>query len=460
MIWFVGAGCYHEDMITLAAIKVLEIADCILYDHLVNKELLNYNLDCELIDVGKIGHGSAFKQEDINNLLVEKSKQYKNVVRLKGGDPYIFGRGSEEMIYCLSHDVECQYIPGISALQGIGYAGVPLTHRGVSTGFSVHTLHYRDGIDHLDYDLICKDNNTHIFFMGASKIKDLVSNCLKHGKDPKTPIALVRKATYPDQQVLSSTLEDILNNDLSNYTNPLLIVLGDVVKMQNSLDNTKRLNSYGKKILLLSIDNNRWPIDTLLLEKGITAHQRKVADIVYSIEYQKDTNIDDYENIVFVSVHAVKGFIKYLLSNSKDIRCIYNKKIGCIGNKTADFINSIGLKVDYLADCSNRMNIILNNEKTLWVDGKETCEKNHLKVYDLRNIDFNIDDNYDAVGATCPVAIESIAKKGISKDVPLFVFAHKSYQKAKDLGFRSIIKCESSKNGMIEEIIKYLEKKE
>ena len=159
MIWFVGAGCYHPDMLTIGAKKLLEQADCILYDHLVNKEFLQYaSKDCECICVGKRGHQKSCAQEDIFTLLVQKDKQYKNVVRLKGGDPYLFARGSEEMHYVLENGCNCQYVPGISsAIGALGYAGIPVTQRHTATGFIVHTMHYQDGKDHLDYKKIAQE---------------------------------------------------------------------------------------------------------------------------------------------------------------------------------------------------------------------------------------------------------------------------------------------------------------
>lgn len=452
MVWFIGAGCYHEDMITLAAVKVLKKADCVLYDHLVNKALLKYCVNAKLIDVGKIGHGSSFKQDDINTLLVANSKKYKHVVRLKGGDPYLFGRGSEEMLYCLEKGIDCQYLPGVSSLHGLGYAGIPLTHRNLSSGFSVHTLHYQDGQDHLDYDLIAKDNNTHIFFMGASRVKELVLNCLKAGKDPNTAIALAKKVTYPDQMVLTATLATILDYDLSNYTNPLLIVLGDVCKLQPYLDNTLRLKCYGKKVLLLSIDED-FNTEMLLEEYGLIVRQQKVAKVSY--EYHKDIDLDNYEYLVFVSKHAYEGFIKYLFAHHMDIRALNKMKIACIGHKTKEYIQNKGIMVDIVSDSALDMKKMLNDHKVLWVDSKDNDD--HLKVYQLVPLVYEIDDTYDAIGVTCPMAIESLNNK-ISKNIPLFTFAYKSYDKAVSLGFSNIIKCSSSKDEMLIKIVDFLQK--
>ncbi len=365
MIWFIGGGCYHADMITIGAIKILKKADCILYDHLVNRELLNYaKAECEMINVGKIGHGSSYKQDDINKLLVEMGHKYHDVVRLKGGDPYLFGRGSEEMLYCLEHDLKCQYIPGISAaIGGLGFAGIPVTHRGLSSGFSVNTLHYQDGEDHIDYDLIKRNPNTQIFFMGASRVMHLVDKCLEKGMNPNTTITLASSLTYPSEKVLVSCLKDIKNEDISDYKSPLLIVLGETGKLHAKLDNTLNLEAYGKKILLLSVDKTHWPADYLMLEEGITVHERQIADIVYESHDTRDLSL--YDELIFVSKNAVKGFIKYLLSQHIDIRSLNDKKVLCVGYKTKKYLEDMGIIADATFDSSMELKSHIKG-KALW----------------------------------------------------------------------------------------------
>ena len=290
MIYFTGGGCYHPDMLTIGAMKLLQKADCVLYDHLINKEFLQYTKkDCECISVGKTGHGTSTKQEDIMKLLITKNRQHIVVVRLKGGDPYLYGRGSEEMAFCLENGIDCQYVPGISsAIGGLGFAGIPVTERGLSSGFHVHTLHYQDGIDHLDYKAIASSDETEIFFMGSTKITKLVQSCLSAGMDKHTPVAIASHLTMPDQKVLVSTLSDIQQEDITSFTSPLLIVLGKTANRHMQLDNTIHLPYYGKKILLTSIDETHWPVDLLTLEKGIFVHERQVGTIVFHPEKNVD----------------------------------------------------------------------------------------------------------------------------------------------------------------------------
>ena len=456
MIWFIGGGCYHADMITLGALKILKKADCILYDHLVNRELLNYApVECEKINVGKIGHGSSYRQDDINKLLVGMGHKYHDVVRLKGGDPYLFGRGSEEMLYCLEHDLKCQYIPGISAaIGGLGFAGIPVTHRGLSSGFSVNTLHYQDGEDHIDYDLIKSNPNTQIFFMVASRVRHLVDKCLEKGMDPDTTITLASSLTYPSEKVLVSSLKDIKNEDIKDYKSPLLIVLGKTGMLHSKLDNTLNLEAYGKKILLLSVDNTHWPIDTLLLEEGITSHERQIADIVYESHDNKDLNI--YDELIFVSKNAVKGFIKYLKTRHMDIRSLCGKKILCVGYKTKEYLEDMGIMADMTFDSSMELKNHIQG-KALWINGNNVkTDEDSLSVYHFVSREFEIDDEYDAIGVSCPYSIEALHNCNISKEIPLFTFGHKSYFKAKELGFKNIYVTDNSKDALIKEIVRYL----
>lgn len=458
MIWFVGAGCYHPDMLTIGAKKLLEQADCVLYDHLVNKEFLRYTKpECKCQCVGKRGHKPSFKQEDIYELLVMMDKKHQNVVRLKGGDPFLFARGSEEMHYVLAHGCNCQYVPGISsAIGALGYAGIPVTQRHTATGFIVHTMHYQDGKDHLDYKKIASESNTQIFFMGSNKIKFLVSQCLKYGMNENTPIALGSHLTYPEQQVYTSTLREIMNQDLSNYSSPMLIVLGDVVKEQSILDNTKRLPSFSKQVLFVSIDETNWPTQDLLLRYGIYDYTRQIANVEYITN--ESVHLDSYEELIFSSKHAVEGFFTYLTKNNIDIRTLVSKKIFCIGNKTKESLMQRGILPDHLEMHSQAMfEFVKDHKKVLYIKGRDVkCPIPSFSTYQIKPIDFDLPDiRFDAICVSCPQALDILVKKGISKEIPLFCYAHKTLAKAKEYEFNNIQICSSSKEAIVKQVIQY-----
>ena len=456
MIWFVGAGCYHPDMLTIGAIKCLKMADCVLYDHLVNPEFLQYTSgDCECICVGKRGYHPSFLQTDIEKLLVKKDKEYANVVRLKGGDPFLFARGSEEMLYVLDHGCDCQYVPGISsAIGALGFAGIPVTQRHLSTGFVVHTMHTQDGKDPLDYERVARERNTQIFFMGSHKIERLVKNCLAHGMPADTPIALGSHLTYPHQEVLVSSLGQILNQDLKEYTSPLLIVIGDVVKEQERLANASRLPHFSKQVLLCSIDNTPWPIEDLTLRYGIYPSIRQVAEI--KTIFEEKFTLESYSTFVFVSRNAVESFFENMVFHHLDIRDLYQKKIVAIGSKTKEALIQKGI----LCDCV--FSHFRSFEKE-WADLTSVCvikakENEYVypsfSCYTIEETDFDLPEvSWDAVAVTCSRSLKILKDRGVALNTPIVCFAHKTLQKGKEMGFTNLHPVLSSKEALVQGIL-------
>ena len=458
MIYFTGGGCYHPDMLTIGAMKLLQKADCVLYDHLINKEFLQYTKkDCECISVGKTGHGTSTKQEDIMKLLITKNRQHIVVVRLKGGDPYLYGRGSEEMAFCLENGIDCQYVPGISsAIGGLGFAGIPVTERGLSSGFHVHTLHYQDGIDHLDYKAIASSDETEIFFMGSTKITKLVQSCLSAGMDKHTPVAIASHLTMPDQKVLVSTLSDIQQEDITSFTSPLLIVLGKTANRHMQLDNTIHLPYYGKKILLTSIDETHWPVDLLTLEKGVFVHERQVGTIAFHPEnFQKP---DAYDGLLFVSRHSVEAYFHSMLQNGYDVRALYGKTVLCIGNKTAEALQEKGIHVDHIY--TSRKDFFANRTKDniLCISSTTATLPVEMDVslcYEIEPLPFTTDGAYDAAAATCPFSVTQLKESGLSLSTPLFTFENRTYEAAIANGFTNVHACHNSKEAILQEILHF-----
>lgn len=458
MIYITGAGCYHPDMLTIGAMKVLQKADCVLYDHLINMEFLRYTKkSCECICVGKRGHGTSTQQKDIMELLVLKNKQYKVVVRLKGGDPYLYGRGSEEMAYCLERGIACQYIPGIpSAVGGLGFAGIPVTERGVSSGFHVHTLHYRDGVDHLDYKAIVSSHETEIFFMGSTKVFQLVQKCLENGMDEHTPITLASHLTMPDQKVLVSTLAEIQRETISLFSSPMLIVLGNTAKRQKQLDNTAYLPHYGKKILLTSIDDAPWPINYLTLETGIFVEERQVAEIIYCPKNFKKP--DGYDGLLFVSRHSVEAWFSALELHKEDARSLYGKTICCIGNKTAAALMEKGILADHIYTNRRDFFSYRTKDNILWIGGTDTKLPVKMDIcgcYAIKELPFKIDSHYDAAAATCPFSILQLKAHGLPLSTPLFTFENRTYDAAIEAGFEDVHACHNSKEAITQEIVRF-----
>lgn len=241
----VGAGPGDVDLITLKAIKALKSADVVLYDALVNKELLEYvNKKAELIFVGKRRGCYKYQQEQINDLIVARANSHGHVVRLKGGDPFIFGRGAEEMEFAASHQIEVAVVPGISSSLAVpAYQNIPLTKRRSSESFWVITGTTKEHKISGDVQLAAKSNATVVVLMGMSKLPQIVALFQKEGKQD-LPVAIIQEGTTSREKVGIGTVNTILNvvkeQELSN---PAIIVLGDVVNHRAILQSVQQENT-------------------------------------------------------------------------------------------------------------------------------------------------------------------------------------------------------------------------
>ncbi len=227
----VGAGYGDPDLITLKAIKALRNADVVLYDALANEELLDYcHPLCEKIYVGKKGHQSGISQDSINFLIVEKAYEKGHVVRLKGGDPFVFGRGREEIDYAEKRGIMCNYIPGISSVFSLGQFNIPLTSRDSSDGFWVMTGHKSDGRFSDDLELAVKSNTTLVFLMAMSKLENIRHAFIKENKS-EIPFCIIQNAGSNNQKLISGKIKDIISLVKKNQmTNPAIIMVGETAR--------------------------------------------------------------------------------------------------------------------------------------------------------------------------------------------------------------------------------------
>jgi len=229
----VGSGPGDAELLTIRAIRFIEQAEIAIYDRLVSDEILALLPEhCEKFYVGKEQAKHCVPQDQINKILVDHAKQNKKVLRLKGGDPFVFGRGGEEAKFLLQHGVSCHICPGITAASGCtAYAGIPLTHRGVAQGCTFITGHIQDnGQLNLPWQALSNDSQTIVFYMGINTLPKITEQLIQHGRNADTPAALIRKGTYPDQQSYRGTigsLSDLVKQH--NITPPTLIVIGNVV---------------------------------------------------------------------------------------------------------------------------------------------------------------------------------------------------------------------------------------
>jgi uroporphyrin-III C-methyltransferase len=235
VVYLVGAGPGDPDLITLKAMKALEKADVIVYDRLANEEILNHAPEAELIYVGKTAGHHHKTQSEINQILVESGKKYETVVRLKGGDPFVFGRGGEEMLALLEEGIPVEIIPGItSAIAVPGTVGLPVTHRGVATSFTVVTGHE----DPTKPESQVKWNfnaDTIVILMGVGRIEENLHEIMKY-KKPDTPVCVIEKGTLPGERILTGSLQDIAQNEIKP---PALIIIGPVVDVYKRINHEK-----------------------------------------------------------------------------------------------------------------------------------------------------------------------------------------------------------------------------
>jgi uroporphyrinogen III methyltransferase/synthase len=239
-VYLVGAGPGDPGLLTIKARDLIAASDCVIYDYLVNPELLQYTTPyAELIYAGKQCGKCAMRQETINALLVAKACQYQMVVRLKGGDPFVFGRGGEEALALTAAGIEWQVVPGVSAgLAAAAYAGIPVTHRGLSSSAAFVTGHEdpNKSPSAINWKYLALGVDTLVFFMGVTRLGEIADRLIEHGRQPDTPVAVIRWGTYENQQTYVSTLsavEQMVARE--GLQTPAIIVVGEVVRLRERL---------------------------------------------------------------------------------------------------------------------------------------------------------------------------------------------------------------------------------
>lgn len=233
VVYLVGAGPGDPELVTIKAIKVLKEADVVIYDRLANEEILEEAAGAELIYVGKKAGAHHKTQDEINQILIDEGQKHDTVVRLKGGDPFVFGRGGEEMLALLDMGIEVEVIPGVTSAIGVpGTVGLPVTHRGVATSFTVVTGHEDPSKteSQVKWDF---NADTIIILMGIGKLEENMQEILNY-KDPKTPVCIIEKGTMPGQRIVTGTLEDITQKDVKP---PALVIIGPVVDVYRKIRN-------------------------------------------------------------------------------------------------------------------------------------------------------------------------------------------------------------------------------
>ena len=359
-VYLVGAGPGDYKLITLKALECIRKSDVIVYDRLANIEYLKEAKDnCEFINVGKESSNHLLPQDDINRLIADKALEGKIVTRLKGGDPYVFGRGGEEAELLRDENIDFEVVPGItSPIGGLCYAGIPITHRDHASSFHVITGHPRkDGKEtkEINWNALANLKGTLVFLMGIANLKNISENLIKEGKDKNTPVAFISWATRSNQRVVTATLENAYEVALKeNVKPPTLIVVGTVVNLREKLNFFEEKPLFGKNIVVTRCRTQSSALAEKISDMGgnpIEVPTIKIQKVEDNKELEAEINrIKDYTYIIFSSKNAVDIFFEKLNDMGYDTRVLYNSKICAVGVETAKAIKSRGIITDIVPE--------------------------------------------------------------------------------------------------------------
>src|SRR5213595_3428022 len=358
-VFLVGAGPGDLGLVTLRAKECIEQADVIVYDHLANPEMLGWARDnAEIIYAGKKAGEHSLSQQEINALLAEKAREGKQVVRLKGGDPFVFGRGAEEAKAIVDAGIEFEIVPGItSAIAGPAYAGIPVTHRSENSHVTFFTGHEDPAKTESanDYAALAKLGGTQVMLMGVERLEAITSEMLKQGVREDLPVALVRWATTGRQETLTGTLGDIAERAIAGgFEAPAVAVFGNVVALRENLNWYENRSLSGKRIVVTRTRKQASALSGKLRALGAhvfelpTIRIEPPTDLREFAELVQDAHTYDW--IVFTSANGVEAFFEIFFKLYDDAREIGGARIAAIGPATAQRVKAFHLHVDLQPD--------------------------------------------------------------------------------------------------------------
>jgi len=357
IVYLIGAGPGDPGLITIKGKQRIEQADVVVYDYLANPKLLQYaRPGAEMIYVGKMGGNHTLTQDKINELIVDRCGKGLKVARLKGGDPFIFGRGGEEAEKLVGAGLKYEVVPGVTAaVSAAAYSGIPLTHRDHTATVAFITGHEDPAKveSNIYWDKISTGIGTLVFFMGIKNLPNIVGNLIKHGRAPKTPVAVIRWGTRPDQRTVTGTLDTIVDVvKESGITPPAITVVGEVVDCKKTLDWFEKKPLFGKKIVVTRAREQASDFASRLAESGAEVIEFPTIE---TVEPESWDNLDaamgkieSFDWIVFTSVNGVGFFLRRLKEKGMDIRDLKGLKVLTIGPKTADAVEKLGINVDFV----------------------------------------------------------------------------------------------------------------
>ncbi len=359
VVYLVGAGPGDPGLITVKGLECIRKAEVLVYDRLAARRLLSFApAGCEMIYVGKLPDRHTLRQEEISQLLVDKALEGRVVTRLKGGDPYVFGRGGEEAELLVQNNVPFEVVPGItSAIAVPAYAGIPVTHRDHTSSFAVITGHEdpTKNESSIAWDKLATATGTLVFLMGVANLPFIVEKLCQNGRDSSTPVALIRWGTRPEQQVLTGTLADIVSKVTeAGFTSPAIIIVGEVVKLRDTLSWFEQKPLFGKRVVVTRSREQASALSRRIEDLGGEAFEFPAIAIADPEDFSPlddaISRVDGYDWIIFTSVNGVDSFFGRLRHQGRDIRDLKAARICAIGPRTKERLQEMCLHVEYVPE--------------------------------------------------------------------------------------------------------------
>jgi uroporphyrinogen III methyltransferase/synthase len=359
-VFLIGAGPGHAELITLRGVTCLKQSDVVLYDYLVNPDILRHIPETtEAICLGRHGRSRIWPQEKISQTIVDEANKGRIVARLKSGDPIVFARAAEELDALLANNIDFEIVPGITAALAAGsYAGIPITHRDHASAVALITGQEKPGKDEpaLDYEALARFPGTLVVYMGVTTALHWSTELIRYGMPPETPVALVRRCSWPNQQTIHCRLDNVADQvtPYHKFPPPVIAIVGGVTKLADSLSWFQRRPLFGQRVLITRPIDQSYDLAELINEQGAEPIIRPVIEISEPDDWRPVDDIIDkigsFDWLVFSSANGVQRFLGRLFQLGHDARSLASAKLAAIGPRTAEALSGFGLRCDVQPD--------------------------------------------------------------------------------------------------------------
>ncbi len=468
-VYITGAGCGKADMMSLRAFNVLKAAEVVVYDRILGDGVFELIPEsAEKINAGKAGGNHLIPQDGINQILLEKAKEGKNVVRLKGGDPFMFGRGGEEAEFLYQNGISFEIIPGISSAYAVPeLAGIPVTHRDIASSVHILTGHFKaDGGGAIDYKALVAAGGTYVFLMGLGNADKIKNGFISAGLGKNTPCAVIENGGTAKQRVGVSGLAE-LTELAANFSSPAVIVIGGVCKLHEKLRTSRPLA--GRKILISRPSYRAQNLKTMLETAGaevFIAPSIKITPLEISGK-EITENIEKSALVAFTSRTGVELAFEKLFSAGYDARVFGGKKIAAVGSGTAEELQKYGIKADlmpqkfYTAELAKLIatkkadNILLLRAQNGSREMDDILTENNIKhktlyLYKTEAAEQVLPADFDTAVFASPSEAEYFAKT--DKTFTAVCIGAKTYEAAQKRGFKAVSADFQTDSGLFESI--------